>query len=70
MPKVISWKKFIQNFRKLGFEGPYGGGKHLFMKRGVLKLHVPSKHKGDIGVGLVNEILREARIDKKKWDKL
>ena len=65
MPKVVSWKKLVQNFRKLDFEGPYSGGKHLFMKKRVLKIHIPSKHKGDIGVGLVNEILKQAGIDKK-----
>jgi len=67
---MISWKRLIQNFRKLGFEGPYSGGRHLFMKKGALKVHIPSKHKGDISAGLVNEILRQAGIDKEEWDKL
>ena len=70
MPSNISWKKFIYNFKKLGFDGPYSGGRHLFMKRGSLKVHVPNKHKGDISVGLVNEILRQADINKQEWDKL
>jgi len=70
MPKVISWRKLVQNFRKLGFEGPYSGGKHLFIKKGSLKVHIPSKHKGDISVGLVREILRQAGIDRKEWGKL
>lgn len=70
MPKNISWRKLVQNFQKLGFEGPYSGGKHLFMKKGFLKIHIPSKHKGDISAGLVNEILRQAGIDKNEWDKL
>ena len=70
MPRMISWKRLIQNFRKLGFEGPYNGGRHLFMKKGALKIHIPSKHKGDISAGLVNEILRQAGIDKEEWDKL
>jgi len=70
MPRNISWRKLVQNFRKLGFEGPYSGGKHLFMKKGSLKIHIPSKHKGDIGTGLVNEILRQTGIDRKKWDRL
>lgn len=70
MPRNISWRKFIQNFRKLDFEGPYSGGKHLFMKKGSLKIHIPHKHKGEISVGLLGEILRQAGIDKKKWDKL
>ena len=70
MPRNISWRKFVQNFRKLGFDGPYSGGKHLFMKKESLKIHIPSKHKGDIGAGLVNEILRQTGIDKEQWDKL
>lgn len=70
MPKVISWRKFVQNFQKLGFDGLYSGGKHLFMKKNSLKIHIPSKHKGDISAGLVNQILRQAGIDKKEWDKL
>ena len=70
MSRVISWRKLVQNFRKLGFEGPYSGGKHLFMKKGVLKVYIPSKHKGDISAGLIKEILRQAGIDRKEWDRL
>lgn len=70
MPKNISWRKFIQNFQKLGFVGPYGGGKHLFMKKKEFKIHIPNKHQGDISAGLVNEILRQAKINKKDWDDL
>jgi len=40
------------------------------MKNGPLKIRIPHKHKGDIGSGLLNEILRQAGIDKKEWDKL
>lgn len=69
MPRNISWRKFVQNFQKLDFEGPYSGGKHLFMKKDSLKIHIPYKHKGEISAGLVSEILRQAGIDKKKWDK-
>lgn len=70
MPRNISWRKFIQDFRKLGFEGPYSGGRHMFMKKKSLKVHIPNKHKGEINVGLVSEILRQAEINKEEWDKL
>jgi predicted RNA binding protein YcfA (HicA-like mRNA interferase family) len=70
MPKVISWRRLVQNFRKLDFEGPYSGGKHLFMKKGALKVHIPHKHKGDIGPGLLAEILRQAGINRKDWNRL
>lgn len=70
MPKNISWRELVQNFHKLGFEGPYSGGRHLFMKNGELKVHIPNKHEGDISAGLVSEILRQAGIDKTKWANL
>ena len=69
MPKAVSWRKLVKNFRKLGFDGPYSGGRHLFMKKDSLKIHIPSKHKGDISTGFINEILRQAGINKEKWDK-
>lgn len=70
MPKNISWRKLVQRFRKLGFDGPYSGGRHLFMIKGNLKLHIPNPHRGDIPKYLVTEILRQAGITGKEWDKL
>jgi len=70
MPRSISWCKLIKNFKKLGFEGPFSGGKHLFVKKHSLKVCIPNKHTGDISAGLVNEILKQAGIDKKEWDRL
>ena len=68
MPKNISWRKLVRNLRKFSFEGPYSGGKHQFMKKRSLKVRIPSKHQGDISSGLVNEVLRQAEIDKKDWN--
>ena len=70
MLKAIPWRKLVQNLRKFGFEGPYSDGKHLFMKKGTFKLHIPSKHKGDVSAGLLSEVLRQAGIDKKEWNKI
>ena len=28
MSKNISWRKLVQKFRSLGFDGPYSGGRH------------------------------------------
>ena len=57
MPKNISWKKLVKRFKKLGFDGPYSGGRHLFMVKESLKLRIPNPHKSDISRGLVSEIL-------------
>lgn len=67
MPKNISLRKLIQKFRKLGFDGPYSGGRHLFMIKGNLKVRIPNPHKGDISQHLVAEILRQAGIISKEW---
>ena len=69
MPKNISWKKFVQRLRQLGFDGPYSGGRHLFMVQGSLKLHIPNPHRGDISKHLLSEILRQAGISGEVWNK-
>jgi len=70
MPTNISWRKLVQKFRTLGFDGPYSGGRHLFMIKGGLKVHIPNPHQGDISVGLVNEILRQTGISKHDWNNI
>jgi len=68
MPKNISHRELVSRFRKLGFDGPYSGGRHLFMVKGELKVRIPNPHGKDISVSLVNEILKQAGISKKDWD--
>ena len=68
MIKSISWKKFVQRLRRLGFEGPYSGGRHLFMVKDNLKLHIPNPHRGDISKHLLAEILRQAGISSREWN--
>jgi len=58
----VNRRELIQRLRKLGFKGPFSGGRHSFMMRGQLKLRIPNPHKEDISVGLLKEILRQAGI--------
>lgn len=69
MPKNISWRKLVQRFRNLGFDGPYSGGRHLFMVKEGLKVHIPNLHEGDISRHLLSEILRQAGISPNEWNK-
>lgn len=69
MPKNISWRKLAQKFRNLGFDGPYSGGRHLFMVKEGLKIHIPNPHEGDISRHLLSEILRQAGITTDEWNK-
>ena len=68
MPGSISWRKLVQRFRHLGFDGPYAGGRHLLMKRGSLKVIIPNPHSRDVGKSLVAEILRQAGISDEDWN--
>ena len=69
MPKHIAWRKMIQKFRRLGFDGPYSGGRHLFMTKGTLKVRIPNPHKGEVSAFLISEILRQALIKPEDWNK-
>ncbi len=69
MLKNISWKNLVKKLRQFGFDGPYAGGRHLFMKRGEFKLHIPNPHKKEISKYLLAEILRQADISFEEWNK-
>ncbi|HYM19404.1 MAG TPA: type II toxin-antitoxin system HicA family toxin [Candidatus Kapabacteria bacterium] len=72
MPVVgpTSRNDLIYYFRKLGFQGPHPGTKHSIMVKGQLKVRIPNPHQGDISVGLLNRILKQAEIEKSVWEKL
>ena len=67
LPHQTSRKELIRKFRALGWEGPVSGGRHAFMKRGTLKVHIPNEHQADIGVRLLSRILRQAGITDDEW---
>jgi len=63
----VSRKMLIKRLKKFGFDGPYSGGKHSFVKRKSLKLRIPNPHGSDISGDLLLEILKQAGIDKDEW---
>lgn len=68
MLRGISWRKLVQKLRRLGFDGPFAGGRHLFMVRGTLKVRIPNPHRKDISRLLLAEILRQAGISIDQWN--
>jgi predicted RNA binding protein YcfA (HicA-like mRNA interferase family) len=71
MLKSIFWRKLVQKFRTLGFDGPFSGGRHLFMMRkDGLKVRIPNLHRADISQHLLAEILRQASISTKEWEEI
>lgn len=65
--KPISWKNLIRQLKSLGFDGPYSGGRHPYMIKADLVLTLPNPHRGDIGIGLLKRILKQAGISVQEW---
>jgi predicted RNA binding protein YcfA (HicA-like mRNA interferase family) len=66
----ISRRELVKRLMRLGFEGPYSGGRHQFMVKETLKLRIPNPHKSqDISDSLLNEILRQAGIPRSDFEK-
>jgi hypothetical protein len=58
----------IRRFQALGFDGPYSGSKHPFMRKGVLTVPIPSEHKGnEVRRGVLREILKQVGISEEEW---
>lgn len=72
MPRFgsIKRKDLIYYLRQLGFDGPYAGTKHQFMRRGDMTVRLPNPHQGDVGKELLSRILRQARINRDEWEAL
>ncbi|MCK6479386.1 MAG: type II toxin-antitoxin system HicA family toxin [Planctomycetes bacterium] len=65
----VSRRNLVRSLRALGFAGPYSGGRHEFMIRGDIVLTVPNPHRGDISIGLLARILRQAGIPRRDWER-
>jgi predicted RNA binding protein YcfA (HicA-like mRNA interferase family) len=63
----VSWSTLVRRLRELGFEGPYAGGKHPQMRRGDVTVIIPNPHEGDISVGFLTRLLRQAGVSREEW---
>ena len=64
-------REVIRKLRTLGFQGPFGGGKHLVMRHpdSRVKISIPV-HGGDIPVGTLRAIVRQAGASPEEWLRL
>jgi predicted RNA binding protein YcfA (HicA-like mRNA interferase family) len=62
-----SRRELIRKLKALGFEGPFPGGKHQWMRRAGLRITIPNPHGGAIETGLIRKILRQAGISVDEW---
>ena len=72
MPKAgpIKHRDLIRYLRKLGWEGPYAGGKHEYMVKGQKRLALPNPHQREISQALLAKVLQQAGVSTTDWEKL
>ena len=61
--------ELVRRLRRLGFGGPYQGGKHPYMIKGNLVLTIPNLHRQKVGVDLLARILKRGNISRDNWFK-
>ncbi len=65
----VSRRVFIQRLRRMGFEGPYSGGRHEFMLRDDRRLILPNPHRSVVDASLLARLLRQAGISREDWQR-
>ena len=64
----LTSREIIRKLRKLGFEGPFPGGRHSRMVNLKTGQIVPIPvHSKEVGVGLIREIIRQVGISREEW---
>ncbi|HLD05429.1 MAG TPA: type II toxin-antitoxin system HicA family toxin [Candidatus Nanoarchaeia archaeon] len=67
----ISGKKLCKILEKLGFEKVYGKGSHVRFRHADGRRTVVPVHAGEeIGVSLLNEILKQSKISREEYEEL
>ena len=66
----IKRRELVAGLRRLGYHGPYAGGRHEFMLRDQISVTIPNPHGSDIGPNLLAKVLRQAGITRDEWEAL
>lgn len=59
----------IARLKRLGFEGPFSGGKHQFLVKGTVRLTLPNPHASELGPFLLARILQQAGVALDEWNR-
>ena len=72
MPRFgpIKRRELVACLRRLGYTGPYAGGRHEFMLRDLASVTIPTPHGSDIGPNLLAKVPRQAGISRDEWEAL
>src|SRR6516164_6943540 len=63
----VSRRELVRKLKRPGFEGPFPGGRHQWMRRGGFRLTIPNPHRAAIDPGFVRRFLRQAGISVDEW---
>ncbi len=66
----IKRQELIRYLKRLGFDGPYGGGKPQYLIKEQIRLVVPNPHRDEISRDLLARILRQAGMSRGEWEQL
>jgi predicted RNA binding protein YcfA (HicA-like mRNA interferase family) len=69
MSKIGSCSRsdLVRKLKHLGFEGPFSGGKHSYMKREKYRQIIPNPNGKEISSEFIKEILKQANISQDDW---
>ncbi|MFA6256574.1 MAG: type II toxin-antitoxin system HicA family toxin [Candidatus Absconditabacterales bacterium] len=72
MPRItpLKFREVCEKLKKIGFEGPYGGGKHPIMDNGTIVIPVPHHGGKDVATQTIEEIIHSVGVNKDEWIKL
>lgn len=72
MPAIapISRRDLIRYLKQCGYEGPYPGGKHQYLRRDGRKAYIPNPLEGAITKPFLLKILKQAGISREEWESL
>lgn len=66
----MSRRALIANLRRLGFDGPFPGGRHEIITRGRDHAILPNPLQGDIHGPFLARLLSQGGISRDEWDAL
>jgi predicted RNA binding protein YcfA (HicA-like mRNA interferase family) len=66
----VKRRELVAALRRLGFRGPFSGGRHEFMYRGSVSVALPNPHQSDIGRELLARVLRQAGVSRDEWEQV
>lgn len=66
----IQRRELVACLRRLGYSGPFTGGRHEFMLRDSTSVAIPNPHRSDLGPNLLAKVLRQAGITRDEWEAL